>query len=427
MSEKIKDLFLTLKGIFLYLRKYRKSCYWPQEKMEHYQYDKLKKLLMVCEKDIPYYKHLFRKIGFDVERDFKSLSDLSRVPITTKDNVKKHMTEFINPNYVGKAMTLETSGSTGMPLKVLVSKNQWVVEQAIVWRHWAWSGYRFRSPMGIVRSYSPKDGKLIKADKIRNFYYYSPYHMTDENMKMYLDDMISRHIVYLRGYPSSLRMLASYVNRTQHAVPRLKGIFSASEVLSDQDRLEIKQAFGIEVTNWYGLAECVVTMGDCERHKGMHIFEEYGYVELIETEDENKKKVIGTNLHNYAMPLLRYETNDIALVTDSGCDCERTSRVVDNIIGRSNSTLKLKDREIPLTNFFTLMEKYHEVGSWQIVQRGIAEVELISEHMLSQETRESLANEFSYRLPENIDFYISEGKDFVKTGEGKKNAFINVG
>lgn len=426
MYEKLIDYFLSMRGILLYLFYLRKTGNNSNEKIKKYQYNKLKKLLIICENDVPYYKKLFKEIDFNVERDFRTIDDLKKIPITTKKNVQLHADEFLNPYYRKKSLIFKTSGSMGEPLTVYVSRNEWVMEQAIVWRHWKWNNYHFRDKMAIVRSYTPKNGKLIKMDRVRNFIYYSPYDLTDANLDIYLNHMLSNHVKFLRGYPSSVKALAEYVIRTNHKIPKLKGIFVASEILFDKDRALIENAFKVKVTNWYGLAEGIVTMGDCARHEGLHVFDEYGFVELLDTDSPTIKKIIGTNLNNYAMPLLRYETNDMAEYDGHRCSCRRHSLVVNNIIGRSNSVIKLKDRDIPLTNFYTLMEHYPKVVSWQIVQHSQNEIELILQKRVEQKIMNELYEEFRERLPKEVEFYISPEKDFITKGEGKKLAFVSV-
>ncbi len=426
MLERFTDIFLSFAGILYCQFFFKRSCYWTQKRMEAYQFQKLKKLLTVCQEKIPYYKRLFQEIGFDADRDFQKLSDLEKIPVTTKDNVRKHYIEFLNPDYAGKSMELKTSGSTGEPLAVQVSRNQWAVEQGIVWRHWAWNGYRFRDKIGIIRSYAPENGRLVKYDRLRNFIYYSPYSLTDRNMDRYLNHMIKEKVRFLRGYPSSLETLARYVLRTHHAVPAIEGIFCASEVLSESAARRIEEAFGVKAANWYGLAECIVTMGDCRQHKGLHIFEEYGYAEFLNTGMPGRKKIIGTNLHNYAMPLLRYETGDIALMAESGCSCRRSLRVIQNIAGRNSCVIKLRDRDIPLTNFYTLMEHYPQTESWQIVQRGQNTIELILARKAGKELRQKLAKEFQARIGQEMEFHIRDDGEFIRRGEGKKLAFVRM-
>lgn len=426
MIEQIKDYWLTFKGILYFHFFLRRSCYRPEEKVKKEQYRKLKKLLLVCEQKVPYYQDLFHRIGFDVVRDFKSLEDLSKIPVTPKEAVKQSPEKFLNPDYRGKSLTFKTSGSTGNPLSVSVSKNQWVTEQGVIWRHWSWAGYRLRDKMAIVRSFAPKDHILIKHDKIRNFRYYSPFHLSEGNIGNYLEDMIREKVKFLRGYPSSIKPLAEYIKKHRCEIPRLKAILTASEVLTHADREFIEEAFGCRIFNHYGLAEGIVMMGDCERHKGLHNYDEYGYVELLDTDDPHIKKIVGTNLNNYAMPLLRYQTNDLAEVAGEKCTCARSSHIVKNIIGRSNAVIRLEDREIPLTNFYTVLEYYTDIISWQIVQNDLKSIELRIEGNLRETERQTILAEFSRRLPDGVQFAIRTDIPPIKKHEGKQPTFVSL-
>ena len=421
------DNYLTLVGILKYYFSIKKACFRPRQVVEAEQYRKLHMLLNICYNEVPYYQELFKKIDFIPNRDFKSLNDLKKIPITTKQIVRKYPEHFHNKRLINKSIIFKTSGSTGNPLISYVSPNQWIIEQAVIWRHWAWAGYRFRDKMAIVRSYAPKDGVLIKQDKIRNFRYYSPFNLTEENIKYYLQDMVTENVKFLRGYPSSLKELALYVLKHNPQIPILKGILVASEILSDGDRGIIEHAFNTKIFNHYGLAEGIVMFGDCEMHRGLHNYDEYGYLELLDTDCENVKEIIGTNLNNYTMPLLRYQTGDFASVEKGDfCSCQRNSRIVKNVIGRSSMVLEFDEVKIPLTNFYTLLEHFETMDGWQIIQHPGRSVELIVQGFLSDEDVTKIKNGFNQRLPMDTDFYISINKPFILKNEGKKNPFVNL-
>ncbi len=422
--ETISDYWLTLAGILEYQFHLKKSCFKPKAVVEREQYKKLKKLLLICQTEVPYYQKLFKEIGFDTERDFNTLADLKKIPITEKSIVKEHPDWFVNPKRVQGALTFHTSGSTGNPLTEYVSKNHWKIEQGVVWRHWSWAGYKFRDKIAVVRSYTPKNGQLIKQDNIRNFRFYSPFHLSDENIKMYLEDMVAQDVKFIRGYPSSVKALAVYVLQHQCEIPKLKGILTASEVLRDSDREIIEKAFKCKISNHYGLAECVVMMGDCEKHEGLHNYDEYGYLELLDTDDPKVKRIIGTNLNNYAMPLLRYDTNDFAEVAEKSCSCGRSSIVVHNIKGRTCEVINLKDRDVPLVNFFTMLEYYTTLKQWQIVQTGDDSVELRLSGYLTDKELRKITEDFAARLPEYVKYEITTEKEPIQKYEGKIPPFI---
>ncbi len=425
----LKDSFLTIKGIVMYHSFLKNSCYWPKERIQIYQFEKLKELLCKTYRDVPYYTNLFDKINFQPLRDFNNLGDLSKIPILSKNVFKENKELFLNKRHVKGSILFKTSGSTGTPMDILVHQNQWIMEQGVIWRHWKWGGYNFRDPLAMVRSYVPTSDEILwKTDNISNFTYFSPFHLNDENMSRYLNVMIMKNIIVLRGYPSSIATLAEFILRSNHDIPKIKLVLTASEVLSDKDRKLIEAAFKAKISNHYGLAEQIVMMGDCEKHEGLHNYDEYGYLELLDTDVPNIKRIIGTNLHNLTTPLIRYDTGDLAVVSDERCSCGRSSGIIKNIIGRKDLTIKtIEGYEIPTTNFYTLLEHYNEIDRWQIVQKSLNEIEVIfASKSITPERIVSLEHDFKRRLSDKMLIEFSPNKNFHQKNEGKVNPFISL-
>ena len=425
----LKDTYYTWKGIRMYDRLLKKSCYWTYDAMASYQFNKLKYLLEESYNNIPYYQKLFDSLSFKPQTDFKNLKDLSIIPILNKEFVKKNKDLFINSKYTKNAILFKTSGSTGVPYEILVHPNQWIMEQGVVWRHWKWGGYNFRDPLAMVRSFvPPNEQTLWRTSKLSNFTYFSPFHLNDVNIAKYLDHMIAKNITILRGYPSSLATLADFVIRTGHPIPRIKLVLTASEVLTDNDRTLIESAFTAKVSNHYGLAEQIVMMGDCEKHEGLHNYDEYGYLELIDTDDPKVKRIVGTNLNNLTTPLIRYDTGDLAIVADKPCSCGRSLPTIKNIIGRKDAVIRTAEGyEIPTVNFYTMFEDFQELERWQIVQQSLTEIDFkIHGVKLSTERLTSLEKEIKRRLGDTMKVNIQVNSEFIKKSEGKTNSFISL-
>jgi phenylacetate-CoA ligase len=426
--SRLDDVLLTLRGIWLYHTFLKSSCYWPKEKMEAYQFRKMKHLLIESGEGVPYYRDLFQKIGFNPRQDFKSMADMSKIPILPKATAKRERDRLNNPKYLPSAFPMRTSGSTGEPFEVFVTKEAWAIEQAVVWRHWKWSGYNFRDKLAMVRSFVPEDGQLVKREPLRNFYSFSPFHLNDEVIAQYLQKMIKEGIVILRGYPSSVHAIASYVNRTGCAIPSIKTILVASEHLSASDRVDIEKAFGVGVTNHYGLAEICVMMGDCNYHEGLHNYDEYGYLELLETDQPNLKKIIGTHLHNLATPLIRYETGDLAEMASQDCSCKRTLPVIKNVLGRSDSAIVTPEGyQVPTVNFYTMFEVFQEVEKWQIVQHTAYYVEVrVRAEGLARTQMQNIESGMKARLPPSMQIEVKINEPFIQKHEGKLNTFVSL-
>ena len=99
---------------------------------------------------------------------------------------------------------------------------------------------------------------------------------------------------------------------------------------------------------------------------------------------------------------------------------------VHNIIGRTNEVMKLKDREVPLVNFFTMLEYYTSLRQWQIVQTSVESVELRLQGYLTATEKEKIETDFKARLPEYVRYEISMDKLPIQKYEGKVPPFINI-
>ena len=377
-----------------------------------------------------YYKELFERIDFDPYTDFKTIDDIKKIPITNKSDVRSNTKSFINPKMARFSFTFFTSGSTGNPMVALIHPLHWIIEQAVIFRHWKWGGYKIGYRTGMIRSFTPKNNQpLIKYSKILNTYYYSPHHLSEGNMMDYYNHMKLHNVNTLRGYPSSIKIFADFLSKNNLNDLKIKLILTASEVLSDTDRLRIEKVFSTKISNHYGLAEQIVMMGDCEKHTHLHNYFEYGYLELLDTDNPKIKKIIGTNLHNRPMPIIRYDTGDLAVVDSTNCSCGRNTTVIKNIIGRSDQSIKCpRGYDIPSVNFYTMMEYYLEIKQWQIVYNSNEfGLRINSNQKIKESVKRKIQDELSDRLKESgFSISILETSNFIKKGEGKIPAIVKI-
>ncbi|MCS6897911.1 MAG: hypothetical protein NZM29_08055, partial [Nitrospira sp.] len=240
IGEQLRDTSLTWKGYWLSQGLMKNTPFFSPEQMQRYQLERLRVVLDACYRYVPYYQKLFWEHDFDPHR-IRTLEDLNRLPILTKDTVRAKLADFCSMKELRAAIRLRTSGTTGTPLSVYTSAGQWAVEQGAVWRQWGWAGYRFRDRMAIVRSYAPQAGEpLWKLDRLRNWLYCSPYHLSEDHCRTYLDLLARWKPKFLRGYPSSLYVLARVAKNEGRRLPSLRAAFTASETLLPPYRAEME-------------------------------------------------------------------------------------------------------------------------------------------------------------------------------------------
>ena len=241
--------------------------------------------------------------------------------------------------------------------------------------------------------------------------------------------MIDLKTRVLRGYPSSVKIFALFLKKNSLKINSIKQILVASEVLTDNDRNIIESVFDCKISNHYGLAEQIVMFGDCEKHTHLHNYFEYGYVELLDTDRSNIKKIIGTNLHNKTMPIIRYDTGDLAIVDDSNCKCSRNGITIKNIIGRHDQLIRTPNGyDIPSVNFYTMFEHYLEIDQWQITYDD----ENINFNYLSLEgLNNTKLKELNSKIENRINksgfkYTLNEVSSFYQKAEGKTPVIVKL-
>ncbi|MEG1178989.1 MAG: phenylacetate--CoA ligase, partial [Oscillospiraceae bacterium] len=139
------------------------------------------------------------------------------------------------------------------------------------------------------------------------------------------------------------------MNIDPKTLPLRAGIFGA-EAWSENMRKEIEKTLNIKAYDIYGLSEIAgpgVAFECCEQ-SGMHICEDYFYPEIIDAEtlqplpDGSYGELVFTCIGKEALPLIRYRTRDIAMLTREKCSCGRTLIKMSKPHGRSDDMLIIR-------------------------------------------------------------------------------------
>ncbi len=423
------DSLLTFRGINTYRNYLCSSDRAPEEEIRQKQSEWLGEILRHAHANVPWYSVRFRDYGVRVD-SADPFAELRKLPVLTKAEVRENHADFCISGVAAKSMKFATSGTTGEPLVAYTSPEQWVIEQGTIWRHWKRAGYKFRDRIAIFRSYAPKPGEpAMRIDRLRNWAYFSVFKMDDASIAEYAKFLQVWRPRFLRGYPSSLLLVAQHALRHGWRLPGLKGAISASELVPALLRETLREAFDIELFDHYGQAEITCMFHDCEKHEGMHIDWEYGFVELLPSDEPGVNRIIATNLHNKAMPLLRYDTGDLAIGGWEQCSCGRTAPLLRSIWGRKDDFLLAEDgSRMATVNLYTYFSKIGSIQRFQLSQTKPGE--LILNFVLwggeDERARSALSDRIKSELEQTTGLYIRvvEPVEFIQSGEGKFPAFI---
>jgi phenylacetate-CoA ligase len=185
---------------------------------------------------------------------------------------------------------------------------------------------------------------------------------------------------YLVSYPSNLEFLAGLIEESGRPLPGLKIIKSLSESLSAETLARVEAAFGAPVKNTYSCMEAGYLASPCPEGHGLHVHAENVLLEVLDDAGEpcppgKAGRVVLTALHNFRMPLVRYEIMDEAAFSLERCPCGRGLPLLDPPIGKRHPLFRLPDgRSKNTIGLAVAMRKIGGTHQYRVVQRAIDRV-----------------------------------------------------
>ncbi|MCK4791409.1 MAG: phenylacetate--CoA ligase family protein, partial [Desulfobacteraceae bacterium] len=251
----------------------------PRQEIISLQEKLLRDLLQFAVAEVPFYKPY--KSVVEKHKPFDAIQDF---PFLTTETVREN-SERLMPASMGSIPhhIATTGGSSGNQLSFLEDNATYAKEMGFMHAQWQRVGYSSKSRKATFRGvqFSNINKNIFwQENSIHNELQFSPFHMSEGNLRLYMERLISYAPEFLHGYPSAIDVLAEYVIRykLQTSLHYLKAVLLASESCDDAQRSRIEDAFGKRVYTWYGQSERVVLGGECEQSRNYHSFPSYGYL-----------------------------------------------------------------------------------------------------------------------------------------------------
>ena len=285
-----------------------------------FQEKKLQEILTYAVNKVPFYKPYKSK----VENAVSYRDVLNHFPVISKKTVQDNFSEFISEDINSiRYLKARTGGSSGNQLMFYQDCNMYSVEMAFIHSLWAKSGYTPACRKATFRGVTfnnLKPGVFWQYNPIHNELQFSPFHMSENNLPLYVRRLQQYKPEFIHGYPSALSILAEYItaNSLQDMLPAVKAIFCSSEACSQYQRQKLEKTFRSRVYSWYGHSERVILAGETAESSAFYYAQPgYGICELINSDGDNcqtgeQGEITGTGFWNRSMPLIRYNTEDKA-------------------------------------------------------------------------------------------------------------------
>jgi len=391
--------------------------WWSAAELYALQCERLQALVAHAYAHVPYYCRLFRDHGL-APSDIMTPADLAQLPLLTRQQAQANLAA-LQPRNLDPALlqTRTTGGTTGTPLSITYDAQADAVELAFRMRQWRWAGYRPGAPLLILRDdfagRTNRHGTTVKWDynSARNALVLSAFHLNAAILPDYWALLREFQPRFIEAYPSALSVLARFMQQQGVTAVHPQAIFCESETIVPWQRSLLETTFGCPLFAGYGNSERAVDAVECEAHSGYHICQEYGVLEIVDahgeavTEEGAIGLVVGTGFYTNAMPLIRYQTGDLARVTHHPCSCGRAHPLIGDIVGRLQEMVVTEDGELVAIGVLQIRAPaYRHVQQFQFVQEqpGRLELRLVpakgySEHAARQ-IRDELTTQFGGRM-----------------------------
>jgi len=355
-----------------------RSQWFTTDQLIEMQVKELKRIITYAGQNVPYYIDVFDKLKLSPD-DINSIEDLRKLPILTKEEVRANCERLKSKCYKKKDSVIShTSGSTGKALELTLSKESYKKEQALIWFHRSLGGIKYKDKTATFAGHMVIDVCCKRPPFwVNNLYenqiIFSSYHLTEDNLKYYVEKLIRFQPKLIWGYPSSIYLIAAFLEKENITELQPKAIFLSSETLLDYQREKIEKAFNTKVFILYGNGEMVARIIECEKG-GLHILHEYGIIEFLDKNDEPVDygqigRMICTGFINYAMPLIRYDIGDVAIPLNKTCECGRKHLLVEGMIGRLDDYVVTPEGRLLGCLGGTIFEDVKAVQEAQIIQK----------------------------------------------------------
>jgi len=399
---------------------------WSQADRIKFRNSRLRKFIKFCALKVPYYQELFKKQGIEWQA-IRSPKELEQIPVLTKQEVQQQPDRFFNYSDDKVAKIAHTSGTTGSGFRFPVTCGADLEQWAVWWRYRQWHGIGFGTWCGyfggrLVVPMHQKRPPFWRLNVPGRQILFSAYHMREDTLQEYINVLNKYRPSWLHGYPSMLSLLACYMNDKEIKLDyRVSHITAGAENLLPQQSKHISKAFGIAAKQHYGLTEGVANIS--ERSDGtLQVDEDFSMVEF-EPAAHGQFRIIGTGFSNYATPLLRYDTGDLAEICGEVGDW---GRIVESIDGRKEDYIILSDGSKlgRLDHIFKDMTCVKEAQFCQS-QQGRFVVRIVKSNGYEPNDEQRLKNEIDKRIGVRASYSIEHVDRLPRTGRGKLRLVVS--
>lgn len=396
-----------------------------QEVKKHVS-ESLENLLVHATNDTPFYNKYNPKNG------------LKEFPIINKTMIKNDYSSFMSYQYKNKkTYEMSTSGSSGTPFTVIQNEEKKRKVNAEVIYYSNKVGYSVGSKLVFLRALTSKTNKSNFKQWLQNERLIDIGKVDKNTLNSALNTIkrisINEPLTILT-YASTLDVLRSnnIVDSNEFEnFDNIAGIISSSEMLFDETREFTEELFNCKVVSRYSNQENGILGQDETENNNFVINEANYFVEIMDLNEDKPLengdvgRIVVTDLFNFSMPMIRYDTGDIGSIKVKKIN-NRYKKVISNFGGRIGDIITDSNGNyLSPYKIGNNMAKFSRIIQYQFIQKKIDHYKLKLTIKGNFDFRESLLNLLYEIVGENASITLELVQSIPKLPSGKYKFIVN--
>lgn len=369
-------------------------------------------------------------------RQYKDFSSLQKFPVISKTIIRENFDSFVSSAFTtAQHIPTVTSGSTGTPFKVLHHADKKKRNSADTMYFAQRAGYHIGDRLMYMKIWSANNKKATLPGIMQNMVPVDVITFNDKEVSALIQQMESDNSTFaFLGYSSALELICRWLDSTGHGKVKatLSSAISMSETLNDYTKTTIQKYFGVPVYSRYSNLENGILAQQVPGSDNRYLINTASYVlEIFKMNKDEPAaagelgRIIVTDLYNYAMPMIRYDTGDIGILSTAK-DAKGNS-YLELVEGRKLDLLYATDGTLVSSYIvYKNMWQYTEILQYQLVQYGPKDY-LFKINMEGAFTKEEkLVQEFKQYLGADANFAVEYVDEIPLLASGKRKKIANT-
>lgn len=434
-----RQIILSLIGQF------EESEHLPEPEIRARQMRQLGRLLAHARATVPFYRRRLQEVAIaNAERP--TAEEWALLPRIDRRDIQaagEALHSDAVPRGHGRVSHIYTSGTTGRPVRVLRTGINSLFWSAFTLRDHLWHRRHLKGKLAAIRHAEKGADPYPQGSRSRSWGPTSEVFETGHAVALNINCSAAEQAEwlqrenpdYLITHPTIAYRLAAYCLEKGIRFGKLRQVLAISEAMRPGLRDLCRAAWGVGVADIYTGRDVGYMALTCPEHDHFHVQSEGVYLEVLDGDGRPAApgeigQVVVTPLHNFAMPLIRYEIGDYAEV-GGPCDCGRNLPVITRILGRHQDMATLPSGEKRWTLLSTgnieSFLKIAPIRQYQFVQKDLRtfEVRLAVKRHLTDDEKAKIRDWVREKLDHPFDVVFSFVDDIPRTAAGKYRDFVS--